>query len=1064
MEISLQTAVLGAVMGSVVLAIAMLYGRSLPAAPVALRWWAAGFVFHSIGFAALLDPPAAPALVWLSDMAHGLMGALVLCGALSFVGRPVQLKWIVAGAVAAFAWATAAFALRDALVLPSLPLFGVSALPLLAAAAALLTKRDIGSKDGRVMAAAAFGAMALYDVAAPFMHMKAGYAAYSFVLAQGLAIATAIALMVLVLRRQHMQTEIEATRANRLHQQFVDAIESITDGFVLFDADDRLIMCNSRYREMLAPVRDLIEVGATFETIAGGMAARGMAVSAVGRESEWLTERMAAHRNPAVVYEQELNGNAWMLSREYRTRDGGIVGIRRDITERKRSEKALRESEQRLRGIMDTVVDGIITIGDRGTVQTFNPSAERIFGYASAEVVGNNVSMLMPDPYRSEHDGYMKQYLQTGEARIIGLGRQVHGRRKDGTIFPLELAVSELRRENSVTFIGVVRDITDRKRVEQALLESEQRFRDLAEAASDWFWETGPDLHFVFVSGRVRQVLGVKTAFFIGKTFADLSKTSEEPENWLQHLATLEAHKPFRDFVFKQRLPDGAIRYLKTSGRPAFDSSGVFRGYRGTGTDITGEIEAKASAQRAQDRLMASLESITEGFVLWDEEDRLILSNSKFREFYPDGATPHHGVSGSVEIEFTPGKWLLANERSTPDGSRVGVYTDITQLKHREQEIAANTARLQAIIDNMPQGISVFDADWRLVALNRMAQSLFSIPPKLARPEATTYEDYVRFLAKRGEYGPGDPEDYVRERLAMADKSRSYRIERGRPDGSSVEIHRNAMPDGGFLTTYTDITEAKKAEQALLEAKEAAERGNRAKAQFLANTSHELRTPLNAIIGFSEAMIGELFGPINNANYRDYLKDIYESGNHLLNLINDILDMSKAEAGKLDIEEAPVDVGKVVQSSIRLIHKRAQNANITITLTVPKVLPRLNADERRLKQIVLNLLSNAVKFTEDEGRIEVVAEADENGFALRVSDTGIGMRPEDISNAILPFAQIDSRLSRKYEGTGLGLPLTKALVEAHGGTFTLTSVFGKGTTAVISFPPERIVAEAATAS
>jgi len=222
--------------------------------------------------------------------------------------------------------------------------------------------------------------------------------------------------------------------------------------------------------------------------------------------------------------------------------------------------------------------------------------------------------------------------------------------------------------------------------------------------------------------------------------------------------------------------------------------------------------------------------------------------------------------------------------------------------------------------------------------------------------------------------------------------------------------------------------------------------------------SHELRTPLNAIIGFSEMMQNELFGPLGNKHYAEYARDIFESGSHLLNLINDILDVSKLEAGKIDLQETHCDIGVIARSAIRLVSEKAEGANIAIDLELPGKLPALRADERRLKQIFLNLLSNAVKFTPDGGRVVFAAHADKGGgVTVEVRDTGIGMSAEEIPRAMAPFVQIDSELARQYDGTGLGLPLTKSLVELHDGSLSVESTPGEGTVVRLKFPEGRVV-------
>jgi signal transduction histidine kinase len=241
-------------------------------------------------------------------------------------------------------------------------------------------------------------------------------------------------------------------------------------------------------------------------------------------------------------------------------------------------------------------------------------------------------------------------------------------------------------------------------------------------------------------------------------------------------------------------------------------------------------------------------------------------------------------------------------------------------------------------------------------------------------------------------------------------------------------------------------------------ARDQAETANRAKSEFLAAMSHELRTPLNAVIGFSEIIKNETFGPVGSVEYREYAGDIHGSGQHLLDLINDILDLSKIESGVQELFEDDIEVPKVAETVLRLVRQRAKEREVELELDLPDGLPLLNADERKVKQILANLLTNAVKFTDSGGTVTLRAwcRAD-SGFVIQVADTGIGIAPDDIPKALAKFAQVDSDLNRKFEGTGLGLPLTKALVELHGGCLDLQSQVGVGTTVTVRFPAARIV-------
>jgi len=250
--------------------------------------------------------------------------------------------------------------------------------------------------------------------------------------------------------------------------------------------------------------------------------------------------------------------------------------------------------------------------------------------------------------------------------------------------------------------------------------------------------------------------------------------------------------------------------------------------------------------------------------------------------------------------------------------------------------------------------------------------------------------------------------------------------------------------------------ERKRGEVLLIEAKNSAEASSRAKSEFLANMSHELRTPLNAIIGFSEILKQEALGPLGHDSYRNYVGDIHDSGIHLLRIINDILDLSKVEVGKLTINETPFDPREVVESCLRIVRERAATNGVDLIANFASNLPTLNADERMVKQILLNLLSNAVKFTNRGGSVSISVACDtDDGVTMRVADTGIGIAPEDIERAMQPFVQIDSSLQRKFSGTGLGLPLARSMVELHGGKFAIESAVGQGTAITVSFPPAR---------
>jgi len=259
------------------------------------------------------------------------------------------------------------------------------------------------------------------------------------------------------------------------------------------------------------------------------------------------------------------------------------------------------------------------------------------------------------------------------------------------------------------------------------------------------------------------------------------------------------------------------------------------------------------------------------------------------------------------------------------------------------------------------------------------------------------------------------------------------------------------------VSTFEDITAEREDERQLREARDASERANAAKAEFVANMSHEFRTPLNAIIGFAQVLRDEMFGPLGNPRYRGYVGDILESGEHLLDLVNDILDLAKGDAGRLELEETVVDIKGLVEQSMRFVRDRAARERIAMETRLDSKLPRLLGDNRRLRQLLLNLLTNSVKFTPGGGTIVISAGLCEgSGIAITITDTGIGMSPEELLIAMEPFGQIQRRRRGRIEGTGLGLPIARRIAEMHGGTLELESTPGKGTTARLLLPATRI--------
>jgi PAS domain S-box-containing protein len=641
------------------------------------------------------------------------------------------------------------------------------------------------------------------------------------------------------------------------------------------------------------------------------------------------------------------------------------VMLQRYLKRLETTARALQDSERRARAIFDSTFQYMALLEPDGRTLAVNKAGLE-FGdgrYGDTDAAGMigcpawKLHVWRRCPESAERLRAAVERAATGV--LVRFEAELDGAR--GRRHTVDCSVKPVRDSGGrvVLLVAEARDITERKRIEDSLRESEARLRSYLDAAMEGIVVTDGTGGYVDANPAACQLLGYT-----------------------------------RDELLTLRVPDVVA-----------DVGGHAGGFPDCYATLllTGEFRGEAALRRK------------------DGEVRLVEINA---------------------VRLSP-------ERN------LGVIRDVTERRHAEEALRTSTARLGALIEALPDIAFIMDADGRYrevlaprtdlmvapadaVIGRRLAEVL---PPEVAAPLT----------------------DAIRETLHIGTpQTMEYAL--SVPAGRRwFEARTSALPaDFGpapmVLVLARDVTERVLAAERLALAKEQAEGANRIKSNFLATMSHELRTPLNAIIGFSEIMVHQVFGPIGSTRYAEYARHIQDSGTHLLELINDVLDMSKLEAGRYTLEEREIKLAEVLNSCLTVNAIPAESGGVALEPAIRPPLPRLRGDERAVRQVVLNLLSNAVKFTPSGGRVTLSAAlAADGSLEVTVTDTGIGIAPAALLHIAEPFQQADNTISRRFGGTGLGLAISRNLMELHGGTLTVASAIGHGTTVTASFPPERVV-------
>lgn len=506
--------------------------------------------------------------------------------------------------------------------------------------------------------------------------------------------------------------------------------------------------------------------------------------------------------------------------------------------------------------------------------------------------------------------------------------------------------------------------------------------------------------------------------------------------------------------------------------------------------DIVKLVEAMDDARRRAEVLDSIVQHIPHGIAVYGPDRRVTLVNAAYRVIMAgapieigdtleqvirrrsDSGEYGPGDAEDVFIEqasFDPRlpqlrrrqrpNGITIDIRTTPlpNGGHMSVVTDATPLVAAETELADRAKSMDAMLANIRHGIVLWDRQHRIVACNAVAEQLLLTPPGLLAP-GRTLEEVIRSAKERGNLGVGQVGVDTATRLSKQDRSKSHQDQRLTRTGRVLEVRTDPTPAGGFVTTYTDVTDIRQAEEALQHARRAAELANTAKSRFLAAMSHELRTPLHQVIASSELIARAMEGP-GAVHILDAAEAAHAAGRQLMSMIDTILDVARLEAGRFDISEDQVDLGLLVRGCVKQSDASAAAAEVALNVDLPEGLPGVRGDARRLRQALHHLVTNAVKFTGAGGKVCITAQRDgvAGDLRLTVSDTGIGIAETDLDRVFEPFTHTDNVLNGRFPGNGLGLYVSRALMRAHGGELMLRSRPGEGTTAAMHIPAERLL-------
>jgi len=855
----------------------------------------------------------------------------------------------------------------------------------------------------------------------------------------------------------------------KISEQCRQIIESISDAVMICDMKGNFLCCNKSTEKLLGYKHDeFIKLNA--RDIAHpdyhklmkenqGKLTKGNAI---------LVESIHIRKNKSLVPVEVSACNVVYNGKP------SILAVARDITERKKQEEALKESEEKYRALVEGAQDTIFMIDKNLKILSMNSKAASLFGKTPAEVVGASMYNMFPRESAVRFVNNNKEVFKTGKSKLIE-EKMIIGDRE----FCNSTSLSPVKNSDGDTtaVIGIVRDITEKKKAENALKESEARYRSFIEVTRQLGWTTNPQ-------GLITEDIPTWRAF-TGQSYEevkgygwlkaihpdDVKCTKQIWENAVKTKGTYEIE-------YRIRGHDGIYRWFLARGIPILDKNKKILEWIGTCMDITEKKKAEDKIKESEEKFRNFFENSNDAIFIADAETRKLTDcNKKAEELlgYPrakilsmkaDSIHPKDKIQETMEgfkkqmegkIDIVESEVLTKSGKRTPvainassielNGKNymLGIFRDITERKKAEEALKERENKYKTLIENVPQKVFLKDKNLVYVSCNNNYAKDLKIKPE----EIAGKTDYKFYPKKLAEKYRGDD-----KRIIKTEKMKEI-IEEYIKDGQKLFVHTIKVPIkdekdklAGVLGIFWDVTEEKRAQEIIKKEIERMKEIDEAKTNFLNIVSHEMKTPLTAI----NAHLGVLDDLKTNLSEQELLSlEAIKRNNYLLkSLIDNILELSRIESGKFELNISKINLERIIREVKSNLEILSEKKGLQLILDVGK-LPEILADEMRVREILNNLISNSIKFT-DKGWIKVKAEKQDNHVVISIIDTGIGISKDKINNLFQKFYQIDPSIGRRFGGTGLGLVITKQLIELQGGKIKVQSIFGKGSTFSVTLP------------